>query len=313
MILICSDVLEPTTDVVCSWLNFLEKKFIRISSNDIIDIKTVHINDDFVDITFSINDEIYKLSQFTSYWYRRSKLKFKENDKIIFKHEDDDISNPVNFFLDEEYSNLNTFFEYLLNKKAKLNTYQDNEINKLKTLSIAKELGINIPKTIISDEFDLSIFEDKWITKPISDLIVRKNGFSYSSTTKRISEADINNLAITKIQNKIDKKFEIRTFYFNETFYSSVIFSQENPKTELDFRNYDSENPNRVVPFKLPKKIEKKLKKLCLKLNLKSGSFDIAYTKDDKYVLFEVNPVGQFEQVSFPCNYKIHREIAKFL
>ena len=43
------------------------------------------------------------------------------------------------------------------------------------------------------------IFKDKWITKPISDLIIRKNGFSYYSTTKRVSENDIQNICITKI------------------------------------------------------------------------------------------------------------------
>ncbi len=313
MILISSDILEPSTDIVCSWLNHFNKDFIRISNKDIIEIKKVNINDDFVDIDFIINNENYKLSQFTSYWYRRSKLKFLRSGSITFKFENDDISNEVNHFLDEEYDKLFEFFEFMLNQKAKLNSFDDNKINKLKTLSIAKELKINIPKTIISEDFDSSIFEEKCITKPISDLIIRKNEFSYSSTTKRVSKEDTKNISITKIQSEIDKKFEIRTFYFNKTFYSSAIFSQGNSKTELDFRNYDSENPNRVVPYKLPKKLEKKLRTLCDRLSLKSGSFDIAYTNDEKYVLFEINPVGQFEQVSFPCNYKIHKEIAKFL
>lgn len=313
MILICSDITEPSTDIVCSWLNYFNKKFIRISNKDLIEIKTVYINNENIEIDFLINNEEFKLSQFHSYWYRRSKLNFKKNSKIIFIFEGDDISNEVNDFLDEEYLRLHELFEVLLDEKAKLNTYSNNNINKLNTLVQAQKLGIKIPKTIISENFKSELFCEKWITKPISDLIIRKNGYSYSSTTKRINEKDINNIAITKIQQEINKKFEIRSFYFNNKFFSSVIFSQGNPNTELDFRNYDTENPNRVVPYKLPKKIEKKLIKLCDKIGLKSGSFDIAYTKQDEYVLFEVNPVGQFEQVSFPCNYKIHKEIAKFL
>lgn len=313
MILICSDDKEPSTDIVCSWLRYFEKEFIRISNKDVIDIKTVYLNDDFIEVDFLINEVEYKLSQISSYWYRRSRLKFRRSGKVVFHFENEDISENVNHFLDEEYDNLFDFFEFLLNQKAKLNTFKDNEINKLKTLATAKELGIDIPKTIISNEFELSIFKENWITKPISDLFIQKGGFSYSSTTKRFTENDITDIGITKIQNEVNKKFEIRSFYFNNSFYSSVIFSQGNTKTELDFRNYDSENPNRVVPYKLPKKLEKKLKKLCDKLNLNSGSFDIAYTDDERYVLFEINPIGQFEQVSFPCNYKIHKKIAKFL
>ena len=142
---------------------------------------------------------------------------------------------------------------------------------------------------------------------------MEKNGKSYFSTTKRVEKKDFKEIHYSLVQNEVNKQFEIRSFYFNNQFFSSVIFSQENPKTELDFRNYDHENPNRVVPFKLPEDLEYKLAKLCHQLNLKSGSFDIAYTKNNEYVLFEVNPVGQFEQVSFPCNYKLHKRIAEYL
>lgn len=38
-----------------------------------------------------------------------------------------------------------------------------------------------------------------------------------------------------------------------------AIFSQENDKTKIDFRNYDIANPNRCVPYKLPRRIEKQL------------------------------------------------------
>ncbi len=91
------------------------------------------------------------------------------------------------------------------------------------------------------------------------------------------------------------------------------IFSQNNSKTKEDFRNYDQNLPNRNVPIKLPLDIEGKLKKLMKKLNLNSGSIDLIYTIDNKYVFLEVNPVGQFGMVSFPCNYNLEKKIAEFL
>ena len=48
-------------------------------------------------------------------------------------------------------------------------------------------------------------------------------------------------------------------------------------------------------------------------LKLASGSFDIIVTKSNEYVFLEVNPIGQFSQVSIPCNYFIEKRLAEIL
>ena len=48
-------------------------------------------------------------------------------------------------------------------------------------------------------------------------------------------------------------------------------------------------------------------------MGLKSGSIDMIYSTDNIYYFLEVNPVGQFYQVSFPANYYLEKEIAKTL
>ena len=108
----------------------------------------------------------------------------------------------------------------------------------------------------------------------------------------------------------MDKLFEIRTFYLKRTCYSSAIFSQNDEKTKVDFRNYNYENPNRTPPFRLPKNIEKSIDLLMKKLDMTSGSLDFVYTKSKKFVFLEVNPIGQFQQVSLPCNYYLEKQIA---
>ena len=50
-----------------------------------------------------------------------------------------------------------------------------------------------------------------------------------------------------------------------------------------------------------------------VKLNYRSGSIDMVYTKDKAYVFLEINPVGQFAQVSEPCNYYLEDWVAKHL
>lgn len=313
-ILICSDLSEGTTDAVCLWLNYLNKDFVRISSNNIITINDIIIKNKDVDITFSIDNTPYKLSDFSSYWYRRSYLNFAEFQPIYFEYNNVDLSEKVNAFMKDEYSKILKFFEYELNKIATLNKYKDNYLNKLQVLSIAQEIGISIPETYISEEFKgLNFRETSYITKAISDFAIFDDNRVFYSMTQRVSESEVKNSFYSLVQKEVDKKFEIRSFFFNKSFYSSAIFSQENEKTELDFRNYDYENPNRVVPYKLPSTVENKLLELANRISLKSGSFDLAYTKQGEYVLFEVNPVGQFEQVSIPCNYNLFKEVALIL
>lgn len=89
-----------------------------------------------------------------------------------------------------------------------------------------------------------------------------------------------------------------------------AIFSQNNPKTEIDFRHYDHTVPNRTVPFKLSDNIENSLRCLMKSINNNSASIDFLYGKDKNIYFLEVNPIGQFGMTSYPCNYYLEREIA---
>lgn len=48
-------------------------------------------------------------------------------------------------------------------------------------------------------------------------------------------------------------------------------------------------------------------------IDLNSGSIDMLVSKKNEYIFLEVNPIGQFAQVSYPCNYYIQKEIASEL
>ena len=316
-ILICSDENEGTTDIVCDWLNYLNKPFIRVSSKDKITIRDVKLfNCDF-DIEFSVKGLDLKLSELRSFWYRRSQLEFEYNVDFEKKIDTEDISWLMKACLKKEFDVVSNYFVKQINLKAKLNRDIDNDINKLEILFLASKYGLTIPDTlVVNNKKSLSFFEDKeLITKAVGDFHGIQNGYSYGIMTNKISlnEIEFDDFHHTLFQNRIDKSFELRIFFFNNTFYSSAIFSQSNKKTEIDFRNYDFENPNRVIPYKLPEKIEQKLRQLLNHIKLDSGSIDMAYTKQGEYVFFEVNPVGQFEQVSFPCNYNLHKLTANFL
>lgn len=114
-------------------------------------------------------------------------------------------------------------------------------------------------------------------------------------------------------QEYIKKKYELRIFYLDGKFYTMVIFSQNNERTKIDFRNYDFDNPNRVGTYELPEDIKSKLSSLMNKLCLNTGSIDMIKALNGEYYFLEVNPSGQFGMTGIPCNFNLHEKIAEFL
>ena len=114
-------------------------------------------------------------------------------------------------------------------------------------------------------------------------------------------------------QERLNKKYEIRSFYMHGEFHSTAIFSQLDQQTAVDFRNYNHECPNRNPPVLMPPSVRQNLRKLMDELDMNCGSIDLVVTTDNRYVFLEVNPVGQFAQVSIPGNFFLEKKIAKFL
>lgn len=316
MIVIVTDIDEPTTDWVINWLHHYEKEFLRISFDDKIDIKEIYLNEitNKLECTFFVKGILVNTEKINSYWYRRSKI----GCNIFFSNSNDDIIIAKDQFISTENQQCILLLNSILNEKAKLNKIEDNDLLKISNLINAKTVGLNIPDFIITNEKSkLQDFYSKHnkriITKTIGDpLSFFKVGLH--QYTSLVSADDLKEkFSLGLFQACIDKKFELRIFYLNYTSYASAIFSQENDKTSIDLKDYGEDNPNRVVPFELPKDIQTKIQMLMDNLGLLSGSIDMAVNTKNQYVFIEVNPIGQFEQVSVPCNYNLPKFVAEIL
>ena len=316
-VIIQSDSYDISTDSIINWLYYLNPNI------EILKLFNEHRIKDFIlklsnseELNLSINGG--KISYLDKYWYRRGRFSFD------------------NYFLSDDFSqfekkaareNLTKILEFIQNIQFKnaINKYSDNKIDKLEMLNCCKKCDLKIPDTIVTNSYiKLKYFIRKHkqvISKPIQYPILEYEQYNetifFSTKTELVTEENLDSFSSSFLpslfQQYIDKKFEIRSFFINEKFYSMAIFSQENPKTKIDFRDYDYERPNRTVPFKLPQKIEKKLSNLMKNLNMNSGSLDIIYTPNHEYVFLEVNPVGQFQWLSYHCNYFIEKIVAKIL
>jgi ATP-GRASP peptide maturase of grasp-with-spasm system len=318
MILILSQNLDLSTSHVIDWIESFGEKVCRVNETDFFDSICFISNNSGFKINLRGKYKEINSDEIKAFWYRRGQIKIKHPKGLL----DVEDSNLTNWYKTEVQYVKNTIYDSLKHIHH-VGCISNNRINKNGVLIKARKNGLSIPETIITNrKKDFLNFKQNSkkdvITKGIKENFTElKDGTHSNHYTQIIKKEDIQSMPETfgysLFQFYEEKKFELRIFYLGGRFYSMAIFSQSNEQTKVDFRRYDKAKPNRTVPFSLPKKIEERLNSLMIELNLKSGSIDMIVNKENEYIFLEVNPVGQFGQVSRPCNYYLEREIAKYL
>jgi ATP-GRASP peptide maturase of grasp-with-spasm system len=319
MILILSrSVSETSTNKVIDYLINKNAPFFRFNGDDFINEK-LKINFYFDKISsrwkFDIaTDEIQINSDSISVvWFRRDF--FDELEKLS----DESV---INTFLKNEIKQAYNLISLSLDNVLWIN--RPNEIkNKLHVLQLANKAELNVPYSFVTNNLSYleKIIEDKYslITKPLNEGIgiVKDNKklttFTSIVDIEKIREEIDEYIIPTFFQSLIDKEYEIRTFFFFGKCYSIAIFSQNDCKTKIDFRDYNIDKPNKMSRYKLPESIERKVNKLMNQLEINSGSIDFIRNKQGLYIFLEINPVGQFDFLEIQGNYSISEIIAKKL
>lgn len=322
MVLILSEEQDESTNEVIDWLIHNGRSYLRINHEDDWTVKGISINSLGVQEAIITNGkgEDVDLSTVDSYWYRRGsiskslpdlrQLQDQATRKALFEH------------LFDEWSAVKEFYHGEIEELHGMGSSATAENNKLKSLKNASAAGLNIPETIITSSKDelLKFMEGREfvVTKSIHEgLSLIHEGHYYGQFTAELNLHRANQLSNTfypsLFQEKLKKRFEIRVFVMGERIYAMAIFSQMDEGTKVDFRHYNDERPNRTVPFDLPDNLCDQLKSYMNLEGLDTGSIDLVYTEDDEYVFLEVNPVGQFGMVSYPCNYRIEKDIAELI
>ena len=300
MILIISKKKEITTTKVMKWLFRFEKKFILVDEEETFEIK---MKDNKIFLESEKNN--FFLDEITSVWYRRGGIKFKR-----FCYE----NKGINIHMDETQHWLEEYVIHILESKKHLNKQSKSHVNKLLVLDKAKKVGLDVPDYYLSNNTQ-NVKLRSTITKPIAgnpmieSIAKDTDGVLYTAIVDEYIE---NDFFISFFQEKIEKDFEIRTFYLNGKCWSFAIFSQNDEQTKVDFRKYNTEVPNRNVRYNMPRSIEENIRLLMLSLDLNCGSLDFIKS-GEKYFFLEVNPIGQFLGLSSICNYSLEKEIATYL
>lgn len=321
MVLILSVADDLSTDHVLAWLDSWEQPWKRVGPTDGVSIRKFTTSALGV-VDFELQFEGLGGVQsdgITSYWYRRGHLSLVDP---RWGEGSDTMPEQLRVHLGHERTSLLEAIHRALKRLPHLNSHLDNSINKVDALGIAGRMGLAVPRTLVTSvREELKQFVQHCgavVTKGLhSGFFFEEGGVPFEGLTREVAEQEVASLDerfhVSLFQEKLTKRYEIRTFYLDGDFYSMAIFSQANPRTAIDFRNYDAELPNRTVPYRLPAEIEGKLTAMMQALDLNCGSVDLVRTVEGAYVFLEVNPIGQFGQVSIPCNYALEMRVAQFL
>ncbi|MDZ8188469.1 MAG: MvdC family ATP-grasp ribosomal peptide maturase [Nostoc sp. ChiSLP02] len=194
--------------------------------------------------------------------------------------------------------------------------------NKLRQLRIASEVGLVIPRTLVTNdpqearEF-FAQANKKMVAKllrPLSYSMEASSFFMYTSAVKEEDLIDAETLRYCPIvlQEQIPKQLELRAVYVNGNLFVGALDASEYEDSTQDWRRGTQE----VVtwqPYQLPEKLIRCLDAFMAKFGLLFGAFDFIKTPSGEYVFLEINPTGEWGMLERDLNYPIAEAIADAL
>ena len=319
MIFIFTRISDATTVLLIQWLIQFKKEFFRFNTTRAFTGTSFTCDLDNVEDN-ATNTSGISAENISSFYFNGGNVLVPPG---ICK--ENDLDRQISFHLRSEAAALLEFELGKVNSKVQfgLSPFSTQKINKLTVLRLAKELGLNVPRTaVVSDKKRLEDLKMKWgrvINKSINEgMELETECFLVSGQrTEEVNELDIEKFSSTffpsLFQELIEKKFELRVFYFRGGFHSIAIFSQSARSSLVDSRNVDYNRPSRQVPYLLPENIKLKIGKLMDALSLNYGSLDFIIGVDDRYHFLEVNPYGQYGFLSTAGNFYLEKKIAQYL
>lgn len=176
--------------------------------------------------------------------------------------------------------------------------------NKQLQLQVARELGLDIPRTLTTNDpaavrdFAKSC-ESGMVTKMLSSFAIYDEGKELVVFTNVVKPEDLEDLSGLSLcpatfQELVPKSLEIRVTVVGRCVLSASIDSQVSTRATHDWRR----DGVRMLPdwrhYQLPLDVEQKILRLMDYFSLNYGAIDLILTPDGKHVFLELNPCGEF-------------------
>lgn len=311
-VLLFTNKEDITTDFVVQELQQRKMDFYRFNTEELS--KTVQIDLDIEKERYLLIDKQdnkeYNLLDFTHIYYRRPELP---------SYNDSDLTDgEKTFFQIEIYYTLEGVYRLLADKHWFNNVYSiRNAENKIYQLLLAKKVGLVIPETLISNRYDSVkrfLEEGNHIVKPVHNARIldgENSKIVYTSEIKQEVVKEEVEKNINYLQNKIEKRCDIRATFVGRKCFAVSIDSQELEETSVDWRK--GEHVLHHTPIELPRDLQDKCIRLMERLELNYGAIDFILDKEGNYVFLEINPNGQWAWVEHLTGLPISKEIVNSL
>jgi len=300
MLLILTSNTDLTADFLITELIKRQLPYFRLNAEDLTRANlTFSIDGDGARRTLSVGPKTLDLTKVRAVWYRRaiqpSPIAALPPGERIF------VAGELRHFAMGLVLNPEALW---VNPIDKVSVAE----HKLYQLQVARELGFQVPRTLVSDDLGkLQSFAaaNKYgtICKPIFHGLFVDGASRYSVYTRRVvSESlDAASVAICPVllQEEIRRSADVRVTFIGEKCFVADIKGEA---SLVDWRD-----PDIVVEYsasKVGEDIQNTCRAMLKKLGLLYGAFDFVRTPDDNIVFLEINPTGEWawleDRLGFP-------------
>lgn len=313
-ILLITNTTDFTADYVVRSLKRLKAAYYRLNTDEIG--TSVFLTFDFSNDHYTLCDRpkglTFDLLLFKSVYFRRPELPAVDGNGLS-SEESEFIRLEVRQTLEGLYKILR--HAYWMSDVDDIRRAE----NKIYQQLLAKEIGFNIPAGVITNQkncFNTFVqdYHNDCIVKPILSGQIGWPEMSRvvftSKLTAQPAPEQIESCP-TYIQERLQKRYDVRVTVVNDTVFAARIHSQDNHETQTDWRQ--GENILKHEAIVLPDELKAKCLALVNRLNLNFGAIDFVETPAGEFVFLEINPNGQWAWIEEQTGLPISETIAKQL
>lgn len=292
MILIATNKRDITVDLIVLELQRRGLRYFRLNTEDADRLSWTMPDGDAAGMVIDDGQCSFSLTNVTGAYYRRPVAPALRTD----------LAPGVAEYVSAEWAALfrslwNALEGRWLNSPYAIQRAED----KPRQLSIARRRGLNIPATLVTNDFEAArsfTTIGSAIAKPLRrGLIEEQDGPGRVMFTSRISDQDIHPDAIDQapviLQREIRKRSDLRVTVIDERVFAATILSQEHAETEVDWRRGGRLDLAHRT-FNLPVDIAQACVEVTRDLGLRYAAIDLIEDEEGAFWFLEANPNGQW-------------------
>jgi hypothetical protein len=296
MLLILTNSADETANYLVSRLSDADAPFLRVDTDRIVGKTKIHYSPGQPRI--EIGGRWWSPGDFANIWYRRPE---------VLKADSEEESPESKYAIDEWTDAVEGFLAHIpADKWVNHPVYNSQASKKLDQLSVANELGFQVPATLVTqDQSDLRQFFQKCgeniIIKPLSSGLLKGTSGEDSALiyTTFVGEKDLKNLEDLKdcpsfFQAFISKESDVRITVIDGSITAVRLSAKDSNGAQICDIRIDNMNGVDYEAIALPDDVEEKIRKLIHHYRLRFAAIDMAITTSGDWIFFEVNPNGQW-------------------